>query len=114
MSYYEDATRAGVLMFGGSHDGTDVLGDTWLFFGSPGTWQRCVQGNGCPGGDRVEDRCCVGMLYDSARDRIVIFGGQSIPAPDAYRDLWVWTYGSGPAGGWVCISPVSTCNVETP
>jgi hypothetical protein len=106
-----------MLMFGGSHTGADVLGDTWLFWGNPGTWQLCTDTNGCPSIDEPDARCCVGMLYDSQRDRIVIFGGQTTPGPDAYRDMWSWIFGDEDdplTEGWHCISPMTTCDSPTP
>jgi hypothetical protein len=111
MTYYEDTVpNRGMVMFGESHDGSTLLGDTWLYIGNPGIWQRCDATHGCPGGDLVEARCCVGMLYDSVRDRVVLFGGQTSGGPPrpAYGDMWTWSF----SAGWTCISPTLSCNSE--
>ena len=65
-----DAARQRVVMFGG-HDGAGMLNDTWALelSGSP-AWSAIALG-----GVRPPARDLAGATYDSARDRMVMFGG---------------------------------------
>lgn len=69
-----DSDRGVVVLFGGSSD-LNPRGDTWEWDGS--TWeQRC---DGAPAGDDCTDepdpRDGHGMVYDDARNEVVLFGG---------------------------------------
>ena len=64
-----DSANEVVVVFGGQNAvpfGQGVLGDTWIFDGT--TWTQLAISGPSP-------RCFVKMVYDSARNRIVLFGG---------------------------------------
>ena len=68
-------------MFGGANGGTP-LGQTWEWNGSNWT-QRVVSG--------PPPRSDAGMVYDSARKRIVLFGGRrGSPDNSDLGDTWEW------------------------
>jgi hypothetical protein len=82
-----DAARAQLVLFGGG-DGAaepnDISGGTWTFDGS--SW-RLAAATGAGARDSQQ------MVYDSARQRLVMFGGRvnTPPDPAAYlADTWEW------------------------
>lgn len=99
-----DAARSRMLVFGG-YDGATLLGDAWALdlSGSP-AWSLVSAGGGGP-----SPRTASGAVYDSPRDRLLVFGGSS--AQGSLNDLWAlslasvsWTKlapdGQRPAGRW--------------
>lgn len=90
MAFAYDIQRDKTVIFGGWDD-SSLLGDTWEYNGS--NWQlRSTTG---PGG-----RCAPAMTYDSARGRVVLFGGQGTSSSFA-NDTWEWdgTSWSRPSAG---------------
>ncbi len=118
MAFYTDgSTTNEILMFGGVPGGmpTTLLNDTWLYSGIPGDWSVCDASNGCPSNpiSPTTGRCCTGLTFDSKRDQIVLFGGQLLPQPHAFFDVWVWVPTPGTGQGWTCVTPSATCNSPT-
>jgi hypothetical protein len=112
MAYFTSGATKEIVLFGGVQTGpTPLLNDTWVYAGNPGGWSVwCLPNPGCPAGSVLNIRCCTGLTFDSKRSKIILFGGQFLPKPHAYFDLWTWT----PTAGWACISPAGTCNSGTP
>src|SRR5262249_25743120 len=103
MVYYTDTmNNKGLVMFGGTPDSISLLNDTWLFTGNPGTWSQC-SATLCPAA-QIAVMCCDGMTFDSLRPQVVMNGGQFLPQPKAYGDIWIWTA----QAGWSCQTP--PCN----
>jgi Galactose oxidase, central domain len=77
-----DSARAQAVLFGGqgftASFGSSSLGDTWEYDGAAATWTEALTSR--PG--------CIGhaMAYDSARARIVLFGGMC--TTDNFGDNW--------------------------
>ena len=76
------AVNSGTLIFGGTVDGANALGDTWLFVN--GSWSR-VSTTG-PGIRAITTMCELG------NGRVLLFGGQAVVADvaSAYGDTWEW------------------------
>jgi len=76
-----DSARGKVVLFGGTVDGTvgGMLADTWEWDGK--TWQQVANAGPAP-------RHKHAMVYDAARDRVVMFGGQN--GAVAFDDTWEW------------------------
>jgi hypothetical protein len=72
-----DAARGQVVLFGGDTRATGALGDTWILDGSG--WRQ-VPGEGPP------PRSTHQMVYDSRRQRLVVFGGAS--GSEVLGDTW--------------------------
>ncbi len=85
-----------ILLFGGRSSGSEITPETWIFIGDDGnpTWQKLNLATQ-PLGLRLFD-----MVYDAARDEVVLFGGAS--GSSVKQDTWVW---SGSA--WTAKSPVN-------
>ncbi|MBW1809527.1 MAG: hypothetical protein JRJ87_15125 [Deltaproteobacteria bacterium] len=88
-----DAVRGVVVMFGGEAGSTDLtLGDTWEWDGTK--WlQQCGDGTNCSG---PPGRSGHGMVYDSERGRVLLFGGCENMDSDTFEclnmpdGLWAW------------------------
>ena len=77
---YDAATQT-VLLFGGSDNGGDQLGDTWSFNGS--AWTQLSPANSPPARDRAS------MVYDPATHTVLLFGGNGCSAIYC-GDTWTW------------------------
>ncbi|MCA8966762.1 MAG: hypothetical protein KDC48_17910, partial [Planctomycetes bacterium] len=77
--------RSEVVLFGGEVGTFSFANDTWVFDGTD--WhQRFPATSPSP-------RCCAPMVYDSARNRTVLFGGHiwiSLPTNNPFNDTWEW------------------------
>jgi hypothetical protein len=73
-----------VVLFGG-HDPNmgccSAYGDTWTWDGSNWTEQHPA--------NAPSERSCVGMAYDAARGKVVLFGGFA-PLGGGFADTWTW------------------------
>jgi formylglycine-generating enzyme required for sulfatase activity len=103
-----DAARGQTFVFGGYNGTPTPLGDFWAFDGAG--WQQL-------GGPKPSARWGHGMVYDTRRERLVLFGGfrpsPGNPFPDAvaFGDTWeydgsTWTQvastGPSPRGYFGC------------
>ena len=91
-----DSDRHVIVMFGGYQPGYNTyLNDTWEYDGN--CWRNVTDPANSPA-----PRSEVGMVYDSARHELVLFGGQidlqNTPVDDTWRGTWnpetgkyVWT-----------------------
>lgn len=68
-----------VVLFGGRDVAGSFYSDTWLYNVSVNAWVPLFPANLPPA------RASFGMVYDSAADRILVFGGY---APSSLRDTW--------------------------
>ena len=90
MAYHSDDTRT--FMFGGNGNG-QVFGDLWTWDGED--WAQVSIASG----PRPPVRRNATLVYDSARGRLVLFGGLSEDGA-ALGDTWAWT-----RAGWQEIVP---------
>jgi len=74
---YDESTHSTVL-FGGSNNDKEILGDTWIWRGA---WFRTYPAAS------PSPRGCVGMAYDAAAGDIVLFGGAN-SAGAFFNDTW--------------------------
>lgn len=78
-----DPTRGRVVMFGGSDDSQQVLGDTWEWDGQE--WSR-ILASGSPPSSRYGHT----MAFDPSLEEVVLFGGMTSGATSAQTDTWTW------------------------
>lgn len=80
-----DSNRGRTVLFGGygpKPDGSEYLSDTWEFDGS--SWSLRTTGG-------PSARQNPAMAFDSARSRVVMFGGFAFnPGPVTYGQTWEW------------------------
>lgn len=92
--YALDTSRRHLIVSGGYNFG-GFQSDTWrLDLNGAGTWSQIVTGSSPPA------RRHSYSVYDAARDRFVIFGGEAI---SLFDDSWELTLGGSPA--WTQVSP---------
>jgi hypothetical protein len=84
------STVGRIIIFGGRQRtngvlGATVFGDTWIWSRQPGQFPAAwVNAGGGPPARYDHD-----MVYDAARDRIVLFGGRNA-AGTPFGDTWLW------------------------
>ena len=78
MAFTYDAARGRTVVWGG-YDGSFLL-DTWEWDGT--NWQQVASGGPIPG------RCGAAMVYDSQRQKCILFGGQG--TANFSNDVWEW------------------------
>jgi N-acetylneuraminic acid mutarotase len=87
LAYDEASDR--VILFGGTGDLEAVLKDTWAYDYNRDTWTQ-MSPPASPSGRSFSQ-----MVYDVARDRMVIFGGTDDGRGSGYarmRDTWTYDY----------------------
>jgi hypothetical protein len=86
-----DSARSRVVLFGGA-DGSGYLDDTWEWDSASGEWT--------PRSPAISPlgRASHAMAYDSARARVVLFGGVGT---GYMGDTWEWDPSFGPGGTWI-------------
>ena len=85
-----------VIMFGGIRNSQEYLGDTWAFNGE--SWLQFYPPSG------PSPRFGQVMFYDSAKNRIVLFGGQQADTPHYLNDTWELIL-PGDISGWTTPLP---------
>ena len=105
MAYDSGWGRGRAVLFGGSEDtaGSRLLADLWEWDG--GTWSERV-----PSGTRPSARFGHAMVYDSDRNRVMLFGGQDASGPK--NDLWEWDAVGGTWSGPVVAPPLLRARYE--
>jgi hypothetical protein len=95
-----DAQRGRMLVFGGSGYFDSFSNTTYaLTLGATPSWSRLV-----PGGTPPPGRFSHAGAYDSARDRLLVFGGYSL---NGFRnDVWALALAGTPA--WTQLAPTGT------
>ncbi len=89
-----DAARGRVLVFGGDRPEGRPTDELWAWDGS--NWSEVDDGDRPP-----SPRSGAGMAYDSARQKVVVFGGYDNTGPRTFADTWSWdgtAWTEGPAG----------------
>ena len=89
-----DSARGKVVLFGGRVNFTEPAGDTW-------EWNGCQWMEVTPAGDNPVPRNASALAYDSARSKMVLFGGYD--SQSSLRDTWEWD-----GSQWVEVTPAST------
>ena len=94
-----DSARGRVVLFGGGVNTVPIVyADTWEWDGS--TWTQRLPAQGPPA------RWWHGLAFDSARGRMVLFGGQSASLTHDLSDTWLWD-GSAWSQAASAINPLS-------
>lgn len=91
-----DSTRNVVVLFGGN-TATGYSDETWEYNGATSTWTLIT----VAGGTKPSARYYSAMVYDSSKQRCVLFGGMDATA----RVNDTWEYNSATAT-WVLIAPI--------
>jgi N-acetylneuraminic acid mutarotase len=94
MAYDSAADR--IVLFGGLTAAWDILNDTWSYDLATNTWTN-VSPTISPAA-----RAWGAMVYDSAADRIVLFGGRTATG-DVLNDTWSYDLATNT---WTDLSPV--------
>ena len=90
-----DTSTGNVVLFSGRSEVTLMLDPNTYVFDQQGQWVNTSTFGPLP-------RYFANMTYDSARDVMLLFGGQSLGgAPVIYGDFWQWSSTSG----WTRIQP---------
>jgi hypothetical protein len=100
-----DSKRQKLVVFGGyNFMQIDVLieqSDLWELDSSTLTWENRTPAVLPPAWPPA--RYMAGLVYDSARDRMVLFGGEKNTVPEqVFDDLWEW---DGASGTWTNRTP---------
>jgi hypothetical protein len=79
-----DSMRGKLMLFGG-YSNVDSLykQDIWQWSGTDATWTNLTNANPKPAG-----RYQGGLVYDSKRDQLILFGGVG---STYYNDVWTWS-----------------------
>jgi galactose oxidase-like protein len=109
---YDPISNRIILFSGGSDDGAagnPRLNDVWILtnangLGGAGTWSNLIP-NGAPGSPPV--RFNQSAVYDSANNRMIIFGGCEGGCLPVVNDVWVLSNANGVGGSptWTQLSP---------
>lgn len=90
MAYDAQADR--VILFGGG-DWSKNMGDTWAYDYNTDTWTEMEPGEG----PRPRPRSYLAMVYDTAAERVILFGGDA-----GMSETWSYDYGSNT---WTKLEP---------
>jgi len=93
-----DSARGKVVLFGGdSYSNYSYVShqDIWEWDGVTGTWTDVT-----PSGVKPSARSGHSMVYDSARDKVVLFGGEDYG--NSFNDIWEW---DGANSTWTDVTP---------
>jgi hypothetical protein len=94
-----DPVRGRMIVFGGQ-SGSAALGDVWaLSLGDAPAWAQLA-----PSGTSPRARYYHSMVYDAARDRMVVFGGRD--STSNLGEVWALTLADTPA--WALLAPTGT------
>jgi hypothetical protein len=94
MTVAYDAAREHLVLFGGRFGGV-FTNQTWL-------WLRDRYVKLSPA-TNPPVRLAPGMVFDPARQQVILFGGQKYPAGPHWNGTWAWT-----GTDWVELRPVSS------
>jgi hypothetical protein len=90
-----DTRRGRILLFGGALGNEEYYDDFWSYDGT--SWARISSAN--PGEDgEPPARSQYGMVYDTARERLILFGGRN--GNGRLSDLWEWD-----GTNWTLVTP---------
>ena len=105
MAYYASAQRT--ILFGGSDFLLNLFNDTWRYDAHGHVWDT-VALSGFPPSARREHA----MIYDTAHDRIILFGGMATGSV-RLQDTWEFEYGS-PYSYWRQVTITPGSQIPTP
>jgi hypothetical protein len=89
----EDSTRAQIILFGGTPDGNQALGDTWDWEGPGFGWRQVALTGPNPGPRFLH---AMAQWSDFASSHVLLFGGQDSDG-NQFSDTWQW---DGPGMAW--------------
>jgi N-acetylneuraminic acid mutarotase len=77
------AEYEGLIFLFGGYNGTDWLNDLWVYDVAADAWTEII-----PAGDLPAPRVGYSMVYDDAKDRLIVFGGYD--GNWALGDMWAY------------------------
>jgi hypothetical protein len=96
-----DPVRDRMVVFGG-HDGSSPLNDVWaLSLAASPAWSQLA-----PAATPPSARYSHTAIYDSVRDRMVVFGGADSSISGSLSDVWELSLAGSPA--WTQLAPTGT------
>ena len=107
---YDPATNT-MIVFGGFDTGMEGADTNAVLLYAPangnGVWTTLIA-NGVAGSPPARDRHSV--VYDSANNRMIVFGGEILPSLTDLNDVWVLSNANGQGGtaSWTQLSPSGT------
>jgi hypothetical protein len=101
-----DAVRDRMLVFGGYDVPSGYLNEVWEYRPRPTPTWSLLTTTGIPPAGRFAG----GLLFDVARDRLLVFGGYSLIAgvPTGWSDLWALPLSGPNTLQWQALSPSGT------
>ena len=99
-----DSARQRAVIFGGVGPNSVYLNDLWEWDGTTGTWT-----NPAPGGTQPTARAYHTMVYDSARQKVVVYGGTD--GTNSFDETWEW---DGAAQKWTQGPAIGSSGHNTP
>ena len=87
-----NSTHDKVVLYGGTPDGVNNLGDTWVYDLVSDSWSNMNPSGPTPGLRRNSE-----LTYNSGQDKVVLYGGFNDGT--AYSDTWVYDLASNAYSG---------------
>jgi hypothetical protein len=106
-----DASSNRMVVFGGTRGAGNTLNDVWVLRNANGLGESPVWEELHPTGEPPNARVGHTAIYDSASNRMVVFGGGSNGfLPPFFNDVWVLDHANGLGGdpAWVQLNPIAT------
>jgi hypothetical protein len=104
-----DPNTNSMIVYGGHNCFAVLPGEVWVLSNANGlgetpAWTQLTPAGGGPGGREING----GVAYDSANNRLIVFGGASTSGDN--NDVWVLTNANGQGGTptWVQLAPSGT------
>src|SRR6266849_2466254 len=107
---YDQATKT-MIVFGGLDAGLGGADTNAVLLYAPangdGLWSTLIA-NGAPGSPAARDAHTA--VYDSANNRMIVFGGEIFTSQTVLNDVWVLSHANGQGGtaSWTQLSPSGT------
>jgi len=106
MTYDSNADRA--VIFGGTPDGTVMLGDTWVFNYTDKKWYVVTPSPSPTPREELE------MTYDSDQKKTILFGGLNAGTSQRFNDTWELNFTQGIGWKWRNITEALSKGGNTP
>jgi hypothetical protein len=105
-----DPNTNSMIVYGGQNCFSTTFGDVWILSNSNGlggtpTWTQLFPTGGGPGARAITG----GLVYDSADNRLIVFGGQSSTG-SLENDVWILSNATGQGGtpAWMQVVPAGS------
>ncbi len=112
-----DATNQRTVLFGGYSDTFNYLVGTWVWNGAGTAWTKAEAGAGAASCDDIYNvgasspapRTDAAMAYDTARSRVILYGGRC--GEYVFDDMWEW---NGATSTWARTCTACTSGTQKP